>query len=87
VFRHSIGFNGYVLAKSKLVEFDDVVKVVVCGDAGSFCDALSPGLPAYHDICALESANSMCGWADWDLCTWAAECGLYGIAPNDGSFP
>jgi prepilin-type N-terminal cleavage/methylation domain-containing protein/prepilin-type processing-associated H-X9-DG protein len=45
------------------------------------------GVAPFPDICALSCANSVCGWADWDGCAESAgDCGLYNLAPNDGSF-
>jgi prepilin-type N-terminal cleavage/methylation domain-containing protein/prepilin-type processing-associated H-X9-DG protein len=71
----------------KLVEVDDPVSFYICGDGGAQTAQLTGlGIAAYPDICALECANSTCGWVDWDYCTWAADCGLYDQAPNDGSF-
>jgi hypothetical protein len=59
---------------------------VIVADGGALAEAFSTGALAYPDLCALECGNSTCGWADWEYCTWAADCGLYDFAPNDGSF-
>jgi len=82
-FIQSIGFNSGLLG-AKLVEIQDTVNCVVCGDCGANW-WISPGLLAYPDICAME-CNNCWGWADWEICTWAADCGLYNIAENNGAF-
>jgi prepilin-type processing-associated H-X9-DG protein len=69
----------------KLVEVEDPVNFVVLGDAGVTVDDFSCSTLAYPDICCLGCSGT-CGWADWVICTWAQDCGLYEIAPNDGSF-
>ncbi len=70
----------------KLVSVPDPVNAVVCGDAGVIVDDFGAGTLAYPDLCNLECSNPCCGWYDWDLCTWAVDCGLYNGAPNNGSF-
>jgi prepilin-type N-terminal cleavage/methylation domain-containing protein/prepilin-type processing-associated H-X9-DG protein len=84
-FRQSIGTNMDGNADRKLVEIQDPVNHIVCGDAGAVVMFMSPGLIAYPDLCVLECANWW-GWVDWEICTWAADCGLYDCAPNDGAF-
>jgi len=85
VFAQSIGVNGDVAGK-RLQEFEDPSVLVSCGDGGAQVETFSVGTLAFPDICALECANEVCGWADWETCTWAADCGLNDHAPNDGSF-
>ena len=71
----------------KTVEVQDPVNFVLIGEAGPTApETAGAGGLAYPDICALDCGNEICGWADWVLCTWAADCGLYNNAPNDGSF-
>ncbi|UCC69132.1 MAG: type II secretion system protein [Armatimonadota bacterium] len=70
----------------KLAAVDDPVNFVVFCDGSFPSDFINPGILIAPDLCALPCGNQMCGWADWDYCTWAADCGLYFIAPNDGSF-
>jgi len=84
-FIQSIGTNAqYGL---KIVEVDDPTNYYICGDGGAQTDQLTGvGIAGYPDICCLECANEVCGWVDWEYCTWAVDCGLYDIAPNDGSF-
>jgi prepilin-type processing-associated H-X9-DG protein len=84
VFAQSVGINGGIPGL-KLVAVNDPVNYYICGDSGVQNDVNGLGIAAYPDICALE-CSSTCGWADWDYCTWAADCGLYNNAPNDGSF-
>ncbi len=69
----------------KLVEVQDPVNFIVCGDAGATVDDFCAGTLAYPDLCVLECSSS-CGWVDWEICISAADCGLYQQAPNDGSF-
>jgi prepilin-type N-terminal cleavage/methylation domain-containing protein/prepilin-type processing-associated H-X9-DG protein len=71
----------------KLASIEDTVNFVICSDGGAQPEVLgSPGLVAYPDICALECGNCW-GWVDWEACaSWAADCGLYNVAPTDGSF-
>jgi prepilin-type processing-associated H-X9-DG protein len=64
----------------------DPARYVICADGGAQVEWMSTGTLAYPDICALECANEQCGWADWEECTWAADCGLYNVAPKNGSF-
>jgi prepilin-type processing-associated H-X9-DG protein len=84
-FRQSIGTASH--SGMKMVEVGDPVNFYIVGDGGAQTAYLfGVGICAYPDICALECANSVFGWADWEICTWAADCGLYTLAPNDGSF-
>ncbi len=71
----------------KLVSVSDPVRFAIVLETGA------PGAPkeglgnaAYPDICNLMCGNEICGWQDWEICTWAVDCGLYAQAPNDGSF-
>ena len=73
-------------AGQKMVEVNDPVNAIVCGDAGVTTDDFGLGTLAYPDLCNLECSNPCCGWYDWEYCTWAADCGLYNGAPNNGSF-
>jgi len=85
-FVQSVGMNSGAMG-AKLVEVNDPVTWVVCGDTGA-CPWISPGLLTYPDICAIECGNCW-GWADWEdpICiSSAADCGLYNIAPMNGSF-
>jgi prepilin-type N-terminal cleavage/methylation domain-containing protein/prepilin-type processing-associated H-X9-DG protein len=83
-FHASIGVASHY--DMKLVEVQDPVNFYICGDGGvQVCQLTGLGIAAYPDICCLECSD-VCGWADWEYCTWAADCGLYSIAPNDGSF-
>ena len=70
----------------KLVEVNDPVSRPIIADGGPRCESMSVGKIAYPDICLMECGNEICSWADWEGCTWAADCGLYLLAPNDGSF-
>jgi prepilin-type processing-associated H-X9-DG protein len=82
-FAQSIGTTDNT--ELKLVQVEDPVNFVICGDMGVQTDNSSWGMIAYSDLCCLECSTA-CGWADWDLCTWATDCGLYYTAPNNGSF-
>jgi prepilin-type processing-associated H-X9-DG protein len=83
-FIQSIGTASYY--DMKMVEVEDPVNFYICGDGGAQTAQLTGiGIAAYPDICSLE-CSGICGWADWVICTWAQDCGLYEIAPNDGSF-
>lgn len=84
-FRQSIAANSAALGL-RPEEVSDPSVFVICADAGSQGGNFSTGTLAYPDLCALECANEVCGWADWEECTWAADCGLYNHAPSDGSF-
>jgi len=86
-FVQSIGTNqSQITWERKLTSIEDPVNFVICSDGGAQAETTSsPGLIAYPDICALECGNCW-GWADWEACTWAADCGLYNLAPIDGSF-
>jgi prepilin-type N-terminal cleavage/methylation domain-containing protein/prepilin-type processing-associated H-X9-DG protein len=85
-FVTGIGVNANEMSK-KIVEYRDVVKVPICGDGGVKTDGMATSITAYPDICVLEcSGIPWCDWVDWEICTWAEDCGLYNYAPNDGSF-
>ncbi len=84
-FVTGIGTTGW--PGMKLVEVQDVANFVIAGDAGTVAEDMFLGNLAYPDICMMECANPICGWADWEGCaSYGASCGLYGYAPNDGSF-
>ncbi len=83
-FRLSIGCND--VYNLKMVEVADPVRYYICGDCGVQYEQSGLGITSYPDICALECGNNACGWVDWDICTWGADCGLYLTAPNNGSF-
>ena len=70
----------------KLAAVQDTVNYVILGDSGVMPYAMTLGTKAYPDICAIECGNEVCGWADWEECTSAVDCGLYFWAPNNGSF-
>jgi prepilin-type processing-associated H-X9-DG protein len=84
-FTQSITTNESANRGLKLVEVDDPVSFVICGDSSAESSTMNAGNVAYPDICALGCANEICGFADWEICTWAVDCGLYIYAPNDGS--
>jgi prepilin-type N-terminal cleavage/methylation domain-containing protein/prepilin-type processing-associated H-X9-DG protein len=84
-FLMSIGTGGQYLCDVKMVEIGDPVQYAVCGDAGIYPAAMALGITLFPDICALECGNCA-GWVDWEICTWAADCGLFDYAPNNGSF-
>jgi len=69
----------------KIAAVQDTVSYIIIGDAGAVVHDNNLGTFAYPDICAIECGNEICGWADWELCTSAVDCGLYLWAPNDGS--
>ena len=73
-------------AGQKMVEVQDPVNNIICGDAGVTTDDFGLSTLAFPDLCVLECSNPCCGWYDWDICTWAADCGLYYGAPNNGAF-
>ncbi len=85
LFEHGIGWNDDA-RELKLAAVQDPVRYYIIGDCGAIPEVSGLGVNAFPDICALECANDICGWADWDLCTWATDCGLYYYAPNNGSF-
>ena len=71
-----------------MVEVQDPVNFVICGDAGVSAEDNNVGTAAYPDLCALECGNCA-GWVDWEIAPDPACCGdgpwqLY--APMDGSF-
>jgi len=72
------------------------MKLSSVSDAANFVIVVEKGSPgggttdlanaAFPDICTLTCSACDWAWADWEACTWAADCGLYNMAPNDGSF-
>ena len=83
-FACGIGVNANEMG-TKIVEYNDVVRVPICGDGGVKVDGMATSITGYPDICCLECSGT-CSWVDWEICTWAEDCGLYNYAPNDGSF-
>jgi prepilin-type processing-associated H-X9-DG protein len=84
-FVQSIGTNFGGFADTKMPEIQDPVQFILLEDAGACVMFTNPGLIAYPDLCVLECGNCW-GWVDWEYCTWAADCGLYDLAPMNGSF-
>ncbi len=76
------------LTRTKMTTVQNPSSYAVTGDCGFLPDDYCGlGQAAWPDICAVECANEICGWADWEKCApTAANCGLYNIAPNDNSF-
>ena len=70
----------------KLAAVQDPGNYLIVADGGFVPGWVPPGEMAAPELCALGCGNSMCGWADWDICTWGADCGLYHLAPNNGAF-
>ncbi|MFB3880781.1 MAG: type II secretion system protein [Armatimonadota bacterium] len=73
----------------KMAAVDDAARQVVCSDTGTSGEDCNLGILAYPDMCALECANEVCGWVDWDIAGSDDCCGsdTYQIyAPMDGSF-
>jgi len=77
----------------KLVEVDDPVAYIICGDGGGEYHDMNVGVMAYPDICNLECSldGDVCCGPDWETCPGYAEnddcvaC-IYAHAPGDGSF-
>jgi type II secretory pathway pseudopilin PulG len=84
VFQQSIAAHWH--PDLHLSEVADPARFVTTSDAGVTTNHLGLGATAYPELCALECGNQVCGWVDWDYCTWAVDCGLYNQAPNSGSF-
>jgi len=76
-FRQSISTNSTVLRDMKMVEIDDPVKWVVCGDAGARWESMTPGLLAYPDLCNVECANWWCSgsWIGDPACQPSIQAG------------
>jgi prepilin-type N-terminal cleavage/methylation domain-containing protein/prepilin-type processing-associated H-X9-DG protein len=92
-FIQSIAVNSYQAGTygMKLVSVQDPVNYPIVGDGSQLVDSMGPGLTAYPDLCNVECAGDLpwCGdgWVDWEMCaSWAADCGLYYHAPQNGSF-
>jgi len=88
-FVQSIGVTEGEGRGLKLVEVEDPVSYVICGDAGAQPQDNGLGLQAYPDICCLECGNQICSELDWETCPAYADppcvpC-MYVHAPNDGS--
>jgi prepilin-type processing-associated H-X9-DG protein len=85
VFTNGYAYSGQN-ADMKMAEVEDPVNFVIFCDGGYPSEWIHVGTIVAPELCALPCANSVCGWADWNICTWATDCGLYNVAPNDGSF-
>jgi prepilin-type N-terminal cleavage/methylation domain-containing protein/prepilin-type processing-associated H-X9-DG protein len=74
----------------KMVSVKDPVVYPVCADGSNQTSDMSVGMTAYPDLCNPECAGTLpfCDpWVDWANCaSWAADCGLYNFAPQNGSF-
>jgi len=82
-FVEGIGTNWWPELNVSEVSSPD--EFVIVADGGVQTQDLALGVMAYPDICCLE-CSGVCGWTDWEICTWARDCGLYRYAPNDSSF-
>ncbi len=85
-FTQSIATGEETSWDMKIVEVSDPVSYIICGDGGAQTKVIQVALIAYPDICSLQCGNEECGWADWEICTWATDCGVYMNATNDGAF-
>jgi prepilin-type N-terminal cleavage/methylation domain-containing protein/prepilin-type processing-associated H-X9-DG protein len=88
-FVQTIGTQWY--GGLKLVEVEDPVRHVVCGDAGGSAEDNNSALLAYPDLCALGCGNEVCGWSGgdgWDVTSDDSCCGdsAYFYAPWNGAF-
>jgi prepilin-type N-terminal cleavage/methylation domain-containing protein/prepilin-type processing-associated H-X9-DG protein len=90
VFVWGYSVNGLETRGMKLAQVQDPVNFPIVGDGGFIPDNLHPGFMVAPELCALPCGMEACsgawGWADWELCTWAADCGLYNLAPGNGAF-
>jgi prepilin-type N-terminal cleavage/methylation domain-containing protein/prepilin-type processing-associated H-X9-DG protein len=79
-FVYSIAMNlGPGNAEMKLVEAQDPVKYVICGDYHHSSGNMAPEYLAYSDICGFGCTADACGgYADWENCEWTQDCGAYG---------
>jgi prepilin-type N-terminal cleavage/methylation domain-containing protein/prepilin-type processing-associated H-X9-DG protein len=84
-FQQSIGTNSEA-CELRVSTVPSPTWYVVCADAGYYADGFSTGTLSYPDLCALECANDLCGWVDWEECGLTPNCGVRDYAPNDGSF-
>jgi prepilin-type N-terminal cleavage/methylation domain-containing protein/prepilin-type processing-associated H-X9-DG protein len=83
--------SGLETRDKKLAAVDQPTSFVVVADGGFVPDVITAGTVAAPELCALSCGNSACsgawGWADWQSCAeFGASCGLYNLAPSDGSF-
>jgi prepilin-type N-terminal cleavage/methylation domain-containing protein/prepilin-type processing-associated H-X9-DG protein len=72
----------------KMVEVDDPANAVIVvpkgGPGGGTCCLANV---AYPEVCALVCSSCDWAWCDWEGCAeWAADCGLYNMAPSDGAY-
>jgi prepilin-type N-terminal cleavage/methylation domain-containing protein/prepilin-type processing-associated H-X9-DG protein len=69
-FVSSINYNAFTNRGLKLVEVQDPVRFIICGDGGPEVGQMNPGNTGYPDICQMMCAG--CGvncedcWWDWD---------------------
>ena len=85
-FECSMSFNVDNGMNLKMAAVNDPVSFPIVGDGGIKTDSMGLGVTLYPDICCLECSNPCCSWVDWEICTWATDCGLYNTAPNNGAF-
>jgi prepilin-type N-terminal cleavage/methylation domain-containing protein/prepilin-type processing-associated H-X9-DG protein len=85
-FVQSIAVND-AFDEFKMGQARDPANYIVCGDAGTCVDFMSPGLLAYPDLCAAECNSEWCAWADWENCAqWCPSGFIYNIAPVGGAW-
>jgi len=89
-FVQSVAVNAENSTDLRLASVEHPASYVIVGDGSQLTTDMGPGLTAYPDLCNAECAGDMiwCDpWVDWDNCaSWAASCGLYYHAPQNGSF-
>ena len=59
----------------KMAQVQDAASYVICGDGGSWTEAMALGLAAFPDMCNIECGNCGCSWFDDDcLSTMSSDC-------------
>ncbi len=87
VFAWGYSTNADATRDMKLVSVNDPVNYVIVADGGWLSGSINPGTLAYPELCLLQCSACDWYWVDWEMCASdAADCGLYNLPPNDGSF-
>ena len=86
VFTWGYSTNGDATKDKKLAAIQQPTSFVIVADGGWIPNSINPGTLVAPELCLLSCSGCSWYWVDWEVCTDASGCGLYSLAPNNGSF-
>jgi prepilin-type N-terminal cleavage/methylation domain-containing protein/prepilin-type processing-associated H-X9-DG protein len=86
VFTWGYSTNGDATRDKKLAAIEQPTSFIIVADGGWVPNTINPGTLVAPELCLLQCSGCSWYWVDWELCTDASGCGLYNLAPNNGSF-